>query len=232
MIIEWKGMSGYGDMISPLCYAQNMHEITGEKVTIIFFWSFPKDDLPETPDKRAQYIYDYMKLSGVKIKHRYERALPYKHTNYDIKIMDPQQILHNIYFPEVKVDPVDTLVCSPIRNQKSLAEIGKSFKDGLDKEEWEELERKYKIVDYRTPIDEAFKSFEKCKYFIGYQGSCAWIARLFGVPMTIHTATKKLAYWQFPWCDGSFWSLDEIKSDRDEYIKDLRRARSERAASI
>lgn len=226
MIIEWKGCPGYGDIISPICYSQNMHEITGEKVRLVFFWNFPKTSLPETPDKRAQYIADYVNLENVEISHVYEKLLPYKHTNYDFKMMDQQHMLHNVYFPDVNVDPVDTLVCSTLRNDQTLEEIGKPWKDGLSRDEWEDLERKYKIVDYRTPIAEAIEYFEKCKHFIGYHGSCAWIARLFGVPMTIHSKKKKVSQWAFPWCEGSFWNLEEIKSERDEYIKSIRRSRS------
>jgi carbamoyltransferase len=38
MIIEWKGKIGYGDIVSPLCYAHNQSEIIGKLVNLQFYW--------------------------------------------------------------------------------------------------------------------------------------------------------------------------------------------------
>ena len=227
MIVEWKGKIGYGDVVSPLCYAQNQSEIRGEKTTLRFHWPYADSKDPESLPKRVDTLIDKIKFPGVEVVHAFDSYVSYDHINYDVKPRNDAYKYHNVYFPKVNVDPKKYVVCSPIYNQKSLKEYGKKWKDRLTFDEWYGILEQYDAihVDYRTPIEELLEVMSKCSHFIGYHGSCSWVARLFGLPMTIYSQDPKFSAWAFPWCNGSL-SVEMAKFDRDEYIiENIRRLR-------
>jgi len=104
----------------------------------------------------------------------------------------------------------------------------KKWKDGLFPDQWEELINRSDTihVDYRTPIEELFDIMSNCRHFIGYHGSCSWVARLFGVPMTVFSHDKQFTQWAFPWqdlhTDQSKILLSTMRDKRNEYIDNIR----------
>lgn len=234
MIIDWKGKIGYGDIVSPICYAINQSIIRNEVVTLNFYWPYTKQDSQYFEYESLRYRADVVEaLAGydhLKVNHKFGTILPYNHTNYHIKALDPNDTYHNIYFPKFVIDPKYTVVCSPLNNKKQLKDYGpnKAWKDGLDPFQWETLiDQPDTIhVDYRTPINELIDIMLTCRHFIGYHGSCSWVARMFGVPMTIHSHDPKFTQWAFPWqaktIEESKKLLSISKDKRNEYIERLR----------
>ena len=238
MIIEWKGKLGYGDIVSPICYAQNKSDILGEKVTLNFYWGDP-NPLVQQNKQRAIKLVNLLDLKDVEINHL-DEPLSYNHTNYDVKPCDESVKYHNVFFPELrKKDPHNIVVCTPLMNQQQLVEYnpGKAWKDGLTHDEWTEIYYSsfYPThVDYNTPFEELIEILKDCRYFIGYHGSVSWMARLFGIPMTIFSHDHKFTQWAFPWSinnptftEGdvleSIIKYDQVVSERNEYIERLRR---------
>lgn len=223
MIIEWRGKIGYGDAVSPLCYAQNKSEILGETVYLNFHWEQSRCDESERIDALLKRI----DFPGVSVDHVFNSRMHIDHTVYDVKAMDESQKFHNVYFPVVDRDPNVVVVCSPLGNLSSLAEYGKPWKDGLTKDEWRDIVDQDGVihVDYRTPVDELLDALSQCSHFIGYHGSCSWVARLFGAPMTVYSKNQKFSRWAFPWCNGAM-SVEEARIERDEFIAEgIRRIR-------
>ena len=59
--IEWKGRIGYGDIISPICYAHVMAQKNHCDVELLFHWSEKKGQKykpedAESLDYRAEYL--------------------------------------------------------------------------------------------------------------------------------------------------------------------------------
>ena len=231
MIIEWKGKVGYGDIVSPLCYAINQSEIRNEKVHLKFIWNKQNED-PESLLNRVDFLFDKIAYKNLEIYHSFDDTFKLDHTNYEIKALKKQAEYHNVYFPKWNVEPKYTVVCSPLFNKTPLKDYGykKEWKDGLTFEQWDDLiyVRRYNNihVDYRTPIKDLFEIFSQCKYFIGYHGSCSWVARLFKIPMTIYSHDKKFTRWAFPWQadteEESRILLENAENKRNEYIERIR----------
>jgi len=238
MIIKWKGKIGYGDIVSPICYAQNKSEVLGKKVTLNFYWGDP-DPLVQENKQRAIELQNFLELDNVEINHIDEQLL-YNHTNYNAKPYIKEDVCHNIYFPKIKNNRAENIVvCTPLMNKQQLVEYnpGKAWKDGASHDRWIEIYYSdfYPThVDYNTPFEELIEILRTCRYFIGYHGSVAWMARLFGIPMTILSHDTKFTQWAFPWSINepsftendvlqSLIKFDNIVSERDEYIQRLRR---------
>jgi hypothetical protein len=229
MIIEWKGKIGYGDIVSPLCYAQNQSEITGKLVNLQFYWPHEHLDYIAQNKATCKKLVDLIDLRHVVVDHIDDSYLPYNHTNYDAVPCRENDVYHNIYFPKIDIDPKYTVVCSPIGNKQPLMDYskGKAWKDGLGFLQWLELERNAIVVNYKTPFDELVDILSNCRYYIGYHGSVSWMARLFGLPMTIHSHDARFTQWAFPWqaktMEESQILLEQCKVKREQYIDNLRR---------
>ena len=50
--IDWKGKIGYGDVVSPICYAHSMAQKNCCDVELIFHW-------PDKKGKKYNYEYNY-----------------------------------------------------------------------------------------------------------------------------------------------------------------------------
>lgn len=95
IVIDWKGKIGYGDIISPICYAHNLAEKNATDVVLNFHWKqknreetrFKEQD-PETIIDWAEYIANNTLKPvfwDVKVNHIFDSQLPFNHTNYDDK---------------------------------------------------------------------------------------------------------------------------------------------------
>lgn len=204
--MNWKLLktAGYGDIVSPLCYAirndlsVDFHMDYGE--------SYKYEQDPETITERILYICDYLNENyHVDVSFHYNSNLPYKHDVYDIKPIQKREESHNM-LPKFRTHvekPVDNIVfCTSKTNSDQLPESRK-WKDPLSESDWQMLINYYEpiLVDYTTPIDTLFKTIEDCDLFVGYHGSCAWIARLLQKPMLLFSRDHAFTTWAFPWCE-------------------------------
>ena len=229
MIIEWRGKIGYGDIVSPLCYSQNQSEISGKLVNLQFYWPHEHVEYIAQNKTTCKKLVEFLDLRHVVVDHIDDTYLPYNHTNYDAVPCRDESIYHNIYFPKVSVDPVNVVVCTPLNNKVSLKDYnkGKAWKDGLNVMDWCCLQKNAIHVDYNTSFEELVDILSKCRYYIGYHGSVSWMARLFGLPMTIHSQDPVFTQWAFPWqaktMEESQILLEQCKVKREQYINNLRR---------
>ena len=105
--------------------------------------------------------------------------------------------------------------------QEYTAEGGtdEAWKDPVG-ERWREVMRMFpnaEIVSYKTPFDTLVRKLSRCKVFISYHGSCAWVARHLRVPMVIFSSNRKLSDPCFPCAIQSDIS---VLSNLDPLIED------------
>ncbi len=89
--IEWKGKIGYGDIISPLCYAHNISQMNCQDDTLHVHWMHNrgekyKEEDPETLDERFKYLWSICKPINylkVHLTQSYSTKIKWNHTNYD-----------------------------------------------------------------------------------------------------------------------------------------------------
>lgn len=229
MIIEWKGKIGYGDIVSPLCYAHNQSEIIGKLVNLQFYWPHETVEYIAQNKATCKKLVNLLDLKNVVVDHIDDRYLPYNHTNYYAVPCRKKYVYHNIYFPTIDINPKNVVVCTPLNNKISLKEYSKNkaWKDGLSVIDWHHLQKDAIHVDYNTPFEKLVDILSNCCYYIGYHGSVSWMARLFGLPMTIHSHDAKFTQWAFPWqaktMEESQILLQQCKVEREQYIQNLRR---------
>ena len=103
--IDWKGKIGYGDIVSPICYAHTMAQKNCCDVELKFHWphkkgtKYKKTD-PETLDERAKHLASIAQpipFHQVKINHKYNSKLSFNHTNYD-----DSEPFHNFWYAKQK----------------------------------------------------------------------------------------------------------------------------------
>ena len=167
LTINWKGKIGYGDIISPICYAHNVAYKLHTKVKLVFHWnhgsSFKVNEAdPETLMQRADYIYGKCVGSNVEMIHRYHSSLPktFNHDNYAFA-----DDLHNFWYCQERNIgwASDIIVNGTHHNALSMDQYGKKWKDPVGAEGWlqlkENLSKSYHVhdVSYRTPTKELFK---------------------------------------------------------------------------
>lgn len=200
IVIKWKGKIGYGDIVSPICYAHNISYQLQQPVQLRFRWEwgpFHKIDSsdPETLTRRADYIFDTCKKDGTQVEliHDFNTPLDINHTSYDWDIVgkDP---LHNFWEPEdhyLNINRTSTIVFNTTRsNIITLEKYGKSWKDPVA-DKWDkvykDISRYFPVVDtgYRTPITTLFNQLKNASLFVGYHGTTAWVARFLQVPSVI-----------------------------------------------
>lgn len=203
--IQWKGKIGYGDIVSPICYAHNVSYKLRTQVDLTFCWPNGPDRKidpsdPETLWKRADFINQLCATNGTEVNviHRFRTSMKENHTNYDWDIVgkDP---FHNYWYPnKLNNQSSNVVVVNPTtHNIMSLKEYGKSWKDPVA-DRWpeliERLQDKYTViaVDYRTPIRELLDILATARGFIGYHGTAAWPAKFMHVPSIIFSRGGKM----------------------------------------
>lgn len=211
--IQWKGKIGYGDIVSPICYAHNISHKLQIPVNLTFRWEYgtthkihPRD--PETLWERAAFIERqcHKGSTRVTILHKFSNPLDINHTNYDWNIVgkDP---FHNYWFPKEPNKRTSRLIVvnSTENNVVSLKEYGKSWKDPAALY-WpqiiDELKKKQfaiEVVDYRTPIKDLTEMLSVAWGFIGYHGTAAWPAKFMHVPSILFSKGGKLTHTSFPY---------------------------------
>lgn len=194
--IQWKGKIGYGDIVSPICYAHNLSNKLQVPVNLTFRWDkgfehkiHPRD--PETLWERAAFIEKqcYKGNTNVTVFHRFFNPLNINHSNYDWSIVGKDS-LHNYWFPRRANRSSSNVVVvnSTEENVVSLKEYGRAWKDPAAPY-WGQIVERLKsngfdvvTVDYRTPVAELIKVLETARGFVGYHGTAAWPAKFMHVP--------------------------------------------------
>lgn len=230
--IQWKGKIGYGDIVSPICYAHNVSYKLKTKVSLTFRWHHGFDEKvhrsdPETLWERALYINSLCSKMGtdVGVYNRFESPLEVNHTNYDWDVL-AKDTLHNYWFPTTKNKPLTNIIVvnSTVNNVVSLAKYGKSWKDPVA-ERWkqveEDLSKNYEVfvVDYRTPIADLINVLNVARGFVGYHGTAAWVAKFTHTPSLLFADLGSLTRNAFPYAslhEGR--ELDHVINDIERYI--------------
>lgn len=224
MIIDWLGKIGYGDIISPICYAYNQADRLKENVILNFYFEHSKGTKfksrdAETINDRIDYIVKNTIPSEytVTVNQIYDTKIDYNHTNYD----DYPLSYHNLRYSSNAWDGVKdhVAVVSSLKNKKKFSQYAprKAWKDPLVND-WhkyvENLQRLHEVqmVDYETPVEEASKIISSAKLVIGYHGSAMWLARWLGAPMLIYS-DREFTRQIFPWCVHNIQNVnvDEIR---------------------
>jgi hypothetical protein len=231
--IQWKGKIGYGDIISPICYAHNVSFKLQTHVKLTFRWEHGRlqkihSSDPETLWGRSNYINSLCKKEGTSVEmvHSFENPLDINHTNYDWDVVgrDPY---HNYWMPNQthKTEHNTILVNSTMSNVMTLKQYGKAWKDPLE-EMWnkviDELSKRYvvRVVDYRTPIEKLMRLLQTSRGFFGYHGTAAWTAKFMHTPSIIFADGGSLTRGSFPYAhiEKTKDVLDSVLQNPEEYF--------------
>jgi hypothetical protein len=210
--IEWKGKIGYGDIISPLCYAHNVARKNCDDVTL--HWKhkrgekYKPEDL-DTLDSRMKALWaicNPIPYHEVHLKQSFDTNITWNHTNYD-----DQSEFHNLWWSRVKnLDVGKPYVVMNTtaghREQFTDYDPDKQWKDPVGLDKWLQIENIIKnewgldVVhcDYTDPIGDAIDKYKKAFLAVGYHGSTMWIAKYLRTPMLVFS-TKKISKSAFPW---------------------------------
>jgi hypothetical protein len=193
--IQWKGKIGYGDIVSPICYAHNLSYKLNIPVSLTFRWStdsehkiHPND--PEPLWMRASYIFEMCEKKNTRVvmSHRFSDPLDINHTNYDWDVVGTD-VFHNYWYPSFPHRKLGRyVVVNPTTNNlMSLKQYGKPWKDPIA-DRWpyviDIIKEQYDVVvvDYRTPIKELMLLLRDARGFVGYHGTAAWPAKFTHTP--------------------------------------------------
>jgi|TARA_R110002073_G_scaffold16573_3_gene63399 hypothetical protein len=214
--IQWKGKIGYGDIISPLCYAHNVAQKNCDDVLLHMRWTHKrwekfKEEDPETLDTRFKELWSICRpihYHKVHIKQSFNQDLDWNHTNYF-----DDSAFHNIWFSRVRNQEIRLarpyVVMNTTQNHKQQFQEydeGKQWKDPVGIDGFRQMEdvihQKWNMdvhqVDYTQPISQVIDLYRKASLAIGYHGSTMWVARYVGCPMLVYS-TKKVTKRAFPW---------------------------------
>ena len=197
--IQWKGKVGYGDIISPICYAYNISNKLQRPVNLTFRWDSGPDRKihlsdPEALWERACIIERecYRGRTNVTVFHKFEHPLNINHTSYDWDIVGKDS-LHNYWFPKTPNKPTTNIIVvnSTQGNTQSLKEYGKQWKDPAASL-WPDIIKRLEqngfdieVVDYRTPTRHLLDILKTARGFVGYHGTAAWPAKFMHVPSVL-----------------------------------------------
>jgi len=243
LVIDWKGKIGYGDIISPICYAFNMAEKNATDVVLNFHWETEgpvkyKEQDSETIIDWCNYIVNHtMKpiFWDVKVNHIWNSKLPYNHSNYD----DLKMSLHNLRFSNFGMHDhqndhsrfKELVFVTTTKHNQSIEEYDKrkTWKDPLGGtpggHAWPRVadlcaKRGWKIhhIHYETPINQCVKKIMGARAVIGYHGAHMWLARWLGKPMIIFSKGN-ITPKAFPWAVRYEYWTDFVPDTIEEQIQ-------------
>eukprot|EP00919_Chromeraceae_sp_WS-2016_P053585 GHVR01127232.1.p1 GENE.GHVR01127232.1~~GHVR01127232.1.p1 ORF type:complete len:311 (-),score=17.06 GHVR01127232.1:122-1054(-) len=221
LVINWKGKIGYGDIISPICYAFNCAEKNATDVVLNFHWEMEEKTLYKPED--TEYIQDWctfiadntkpVNFFDVKINHVYGSKLQFNHDNYvdgNGKFMPIHNLRPSIFGWSDKPQSVDgtfnkLCLVTSLGHKQQLRQYAehKAWKDPLGEtpggHAWDKVANSFnrrgyetKHVHYSTPIERAVKMMNQCSGVVGYHGAHMWLAKWLGLPMIIFSKGGKL----------------------------------------
>lgn len=232
--IQWKGKVGYGDIVSPICYAHNLSFKLKEQVSLTFRWDHDNQYKysardPETLWERADFVNEWCDKqdTNVFVNHSFSNPLNINHTSYDWDNLksDPWHNYWSSHTPlHFSRGPL-IVVNATTDNTQSLEQYGKKWKDPVA-EKWSEFvallaKRNYVyIIDYSTPILQAYAVLREAKGFIGYHGGLAWLARFTHTPSVLFTGGGKLSKQSFPYAKliDRRERMQEVADDVDRFL--------------
>lgn len=212
--VNYRREPGYGDIVSPICYAHNICAYLAVPTQLSFFYTsddcWYENPKGEPVGKRVEYIFENTNKRYVSTRSNLSLSQVYQD--------DPLHYKHNMIeglkFHNWRVcreeiqwrDPEDYVVfVTPRNNHVPFEEYPKPemklWKNPLSDGQWEELESKFKnrkYVDYETPIEEAVEILRHAKLVFSYHGSAGWLARWVGCPMVIFSNRPRLSKYSFP----------------------------------
>jgi hypothetical protein len=222
LVINWKGKIGYGDIISPICYAFNCAEKNAIDVVLNFHWEDEEKTLYKPDD--TEYIQDWcdfivdntlpVNFFDVQVNHIYGSKLPYNHDNYhdgSNKFM-PIHNLRPARFGFANRPSTEKAgrnnrlaMVTSMGHKQPLHEYAthKGWKDPLGRtpsgNAWPEAcdafnRRGFDTthLHYSTPIQKAVKIMQRSIGVVGYHGAHLWLAKWMGMPMIIFSKGGKL----------------------------------------
>lgn len=226
LTVNWRGKVGYGDIVSPICYAHNVSNKLDTKVKLVFHWNHDssykigKND-PETLMERASFIFDHCIKANVEMEHRYNSRLNIHHDNYQYT-----DDLHNFWYcRERHLGYTDEIVVNGTHhNIMTMDQYGKTWKDPIGEQNWaafvEKLKTTHKVIEvsYRTPIKDLFRYMVRARCFIGYHGTAAWVAKFLQMPMVVFSSNQPLTKSAF--CHAALKTAmeDDFVDNLDAYI--------------
>lgn len=207
--VEWKARPGYGDIISPCAYVNNLAEKTGEKVYLDWVSQNPigvKDiyekDNSEDLMYRVLTIFDMMRSEDVELRTRFDENLPYKHSDLPTDPFHNYRLCHP-FWRWVGGGGYVTFVTTE-NNKVQFKDYPepehKLWKDPTNNN-WEPLYSQFdkvQFVDYDTPIDEAIDTLRETELLISYDGSASSLGRAMGVPSFILSGRPEHTLSDFP----------------------------------
>ena len=247
LIIDWKGKIGYGDIVSPICYAFNIAEKNQVDVVLNFHWESegPEKFKPEDKETIQEWVdfivnhTDPVKYFDVEVNHVYDSKIAFNHDNYD-----PDDIsLHNMRFSLFGLNDCDNShpahkwlsMVTTIKHKEHFTSYdpSKAWKDPLGESPngyaWPKIGTMFnkrgwntKHVHYENTTEQACKAMMNTRCVIGYHGAHMWLAKWLGLPMIIFSKGGKrrnnITQKAFPWAVVfEYWTDFNIDSV-DEYI--------------
>ena len=247
LVINWKGKIGYGDIISPICYAFNLAEKNKVDVVLNFHWKQDgpvkyKEEDSETIQDWVEYIANYtepVEMFDVKINHIYNSDLRYNHDNYDADDIS----LHNMRFSIFGLNDFNNQhdqykwlsLVTTIKHKQQIVDYdkNKTWKDPLGESPeghaWPKISGMLnkrgwhtKHIHYEHACHQAVKKMLTTRCVFGYHGAHMWIAKWLGMPMIIFSKGGKrrnnITQKAFPWAvTFEYWTDFNIESI-EEYV--------------
>ena len=247
LVINWKGKIGYGDIVSPICYAFNIAEKNSVDVVLNFHWEAPgptkyKPEDVQTIQEWVDFIANYtepVKFFDVKINHIYNSNLQYNHDNYDADDISKHNMRFSIFGLNDMDNAHETLqklsLVTTIKHKQQIKDYdkNKSWKDPggespngyawpkvstmLNKRGWDT-----KHIHYEMATEDCVKKMLLTRCVFGYHGAHMWLAKWLGMPMIIFSKGGKrrqnITERAFPWAVVfEYWTDFNIESV-EEYI--------------
>jgi hypothetical protein len=247
LVINWKGKIGYGDIISPICYAYNLAEKNQVDVVLNFHWTQsgptkykPEDE--ETIQDWVEFIANYtepVEMYDVEINHVYNSKLEYNHDNYIAKEIG----LHNMRFSIFGLNDFENAhrsfrelsLVTTIKHKQQIVEYdkNKAWKDPIGESPngyaWPKISTMLnkrgwntRHIHYEHACSQAVRKMQMTRCCVGYHGAHMWLAKWLGMPMIIFSKGGKrrnnITEQAFPWAvTFEYWTDFNIDSI-DEYI--------------
>ena len=201
MNIEWRAKIGYGDFMSPICYA-NMQSFRKRKHTTLWFhykndknWKVNKQT-PWTVFNLAIAIDHLAIQTSVETFHTFNDGFEVDYINFN-----PSHNAHNFWLSEYHTlrERNIIIINTTLPNEIQIQDYGKEkmWKDPLNIK-WPQflklIREKYPNetiveVSYRDPLKRVHDLYSRCKLAIGYHGSTMHMAKFLFCPMFIFSSS-------------------------------------------
>jgi hypothetical protein len=213
-IIQWRGTVGVGDTMQALNVCHYWSRKNKRQVRLQMNWNHGPDflyhpDDPETIHHRMDFIHSkYFQNDRVIVEHIFDSPnFKFRHWDYDkvrVNFVDSDIFDHGtrtqrtgawfgaewLFAHKEFVKPKKKVV---VFHHGKNAEPPRRWKRILEYDDWQRAIHimqgwsEYDVVelDYRTPIEIAYRQIQTCEFVVCYDGMWHWIARNFLKPMLI-----------------------------------------------